>query len=138
KQQDDAAHPRELARLAIRLQEEDAEEVREREADQQIRRPAVHVANQPPEFDLRDDELHRLVRFGRARPVIEEEENAGEDLYAEEEHRHPAQVVPDLLRVDRDALLFDEMPDLAQIEPFIQPADGLPDHVRVTTISASS
>src|SRR5690348_6756353 len=43
---------------------------------------------------------------------------------------------PDLLRVNRHALLGDEVPDVAQIDPFVDPVDHL--HVRDTTISASS
>ena len=82
--------------------------------DQQIGRPAVDVANQPAELHLRDDELHALVGFLGARPVVEEQQNAGGDLDAEEKQRHPAQVVPDLLRVDRDALLGDEVPHAAR------------------------
>src|SRR5690242_20985297 len=56
-----------FARLPVRLQEEHAEHVHEREADQQVRRPAVDVADQPSEAHLRHDELHALIRFRRDR-----------------------------------------------------------------------
>src|SRR5262249_47501597 len=135
-QQQHPAHPGELSRLAVRLQEKDAEEMRERERDQQVRGPAVDVANQPAELHLRDDELDALVRFGGARQIVEQEQDAGEDLDAEQKQRHPAEVVPDLLRVNRDALLGDEVPDLGEIEPLVDPVDHA--HVRDTTISASS
>ena len=94
-------------------------------ADQQIRRPAVDVANQPAELHLRDDELHALVGFGRARPVVEQQQDAGEHLHAEQEQRHAAEVVPDLLRVDRHALFGDEVADVAQVEPFVEPVDDV-------------
>src|SRR5262245_48428822 len=109
--------------------------MREGESDQQIRRPAVNVANQPAEFHLRHNELHALVRLGRARPVIEEQEDAGENLNAEEEQRHATEVVPGFLGVDRYAFLGDEMAHAAQVEPFVQP--GAEVHDRDTTISAS-
>ncbi len=109
--------------LPVRLEQEDAEEVREREADQQVGRPAVDVANQPAELHLRDDELDALVGFGGARPVVEQQQDAGEHLDAEQEQRHPAEVVPDFLRVDRHAFLGDEVPHAAQIEPLVEPGD---------------
>ena len=97
--------------------------MRERRDDQQVRRPAVDVANQPAEWHLRHDELHALVRFGRARPVVEEQQNAGEDLNGEKEQRHAAEVVPDLLRVDGHALFGDEMPQAAEVESLVQPVE---------------
>ena len=83
----------------------------------------MDVANQPAELHLRDDELDAFVGFGRARAVVEQQENAREHLHAEQEHRHPAEVVPDLLRVNRHALFGDEMADAAQVDPLVQPVD---------------
>src|SRR6185503_4380019 len=97
---------------------------------------AVDVANQPAEGHLRDDELHALVGFGGARTVVQEEQNAGEHLDAEEKQRHPAEVIPHFLRVHRDALLRDEVAQVTEIEAFVHPVNQL--HVRDTTISASS
>jgi hypothetical protein len=102
--------------------------MRERERDQQIRGPAVNVANQPAEFDFRDDELHAFVGFGRARAVIKEQQNAAAHLDREQKQRHAAEVVPDFLRVHRHALFGDEMADLAQIDAFVHPIDDLLDH----------
>src|SRR5581483_8463707 len=136
KEQKRARQPRQLTRFSVRLQEEDTEQVRERRADQQVRRPAVDVANQPAESHLRHDELDALVRFGGARPVVEQEQDAGEDLHAEEEQRQATEVVPNLLRVNRDALLFDEVADLAEVEAFVEPVGDA--HARDTTISASA
>jgi hypothetical protein len=47
-EQQNAAHPGQLARFAIRLQQEHAEEMRERQRDEEIRRPAVDVRTSQP------------------------------------------------------------------------------------------
>ena len=142
----DAAHPGHLARLPVRLEEEDAEEVRERRRDEEVGRPAVDVADQPAELHLRDDELDALVGFRRARAVVEQQQDAGGHLDGEQEQRHAAQVVPELLRVDRHALLGDEVADAAQVDPLVDPVDGALQHGRTerpqvawrdTTISSS-
>ena len=112
--------------------------MRERQANQQIRRPAVDVANQPAERHLGDDELDALVRLAGARTVVEQQQNAGEDLNGEQEQRHAAEVIPDLLRVDRHAFLRDEMPHVGEIETFVKPGEHLGNHALDTTISAAS
>ena len=110
----------------------------EGQTNQQIRRPAVDVANQPAELHLRDDELDTLIRFAGARTIVEQQQNAGEDLHREQKQRHAAEVVPDLLRVDRHALLGDKMPHVGEIEPFVEPGGYLGNHALETTISAAS
>src|ERR1019366_5651915 len=57
---------------------------------------------------------------------------------------HAAEVVPHLVRVDRHAFLGDEMADLAQVDPLVQPVDDLlnrhahvPCWLREMTISSS-
>jgi hypothetical protein len=97
--------------------------VRERDGNQQVGRPAVHVPDQPAELHLRHDELHALVGFGGARAVVEQQQDAGGDLDGEQKQRQPAQVVPDFLRMDRDALLGDEMLDVAEIEALVEPVE---------------
>src|SRR5207249_5948073 len=82
-EEQNAADPGQLSRLSIRFQNEDAEEVCEGQTNQQIRRPAVDVANQPAELHLRDDELDTLIRFAGARTIVEQQQNAGEDLHRE-------------------------------------------------------
>src|SRR5262249_34497257 len=94
--------------------------------------------NQPAEGHARDDKLDALVGFGGARPVIQKKQDAGADLDGEQEQCHSAEVVPDLLCVDRYAFLGEKVTDVAQIEPFVEPAEDCRGHARDTTISASS
>jgi hypothetical protein len=122
-QQQHAAQPRQLARLPVGLQEERAEHVHEGQQNEQVRRPAVDVPDEPPELHLRHDELDALVGLVGARPVVQQEHDAGRDLHADQEQRHAAHVVPDLVGVDRHALLGHEVADAAEIDPIVEPLD---------------
>src|SRR5439155_27120195 len=69
-----------------------------------------------------------------------EEQNAGENLHGKQEQRESAEVVPDFLRMKRYALLGDELLDVAEIQPLVEPVNSLlhhDDYARETTISAS-
>ena len=93
-QQQYAAHPRQLARLSVRLKEQDAEQMGERHEDQKIRRPGVHRPDQPSELHLGHDELHALESFVGSRTVVHQQQGSGEDLHPEEEQRHAAEKIP--------------------------------------------
>ncbi len=79
-EQEDARQPGDLARSTVGLQQQYAEQMKERREYHQVRRPMVYRADQPAEVDLRHQELNRLVRVLSARPVVEEKQNASNDL----------------------------------------------------------
>ena len=60
----------ELSWPPIRMQEQDAEEVREGARYHEIGRPCMNGSHEPAERHARRDELHALVGFIGARPVI--------------------------------------------------------------------
>src|SRR5205814_4043291 len=95
-----AADPGNLARFVISAQKEDAEHVYEQRRDHQVRRPAMDRSNQPPEFNFGDDELNALESILSARTIIKQQQNAGDDLNAKQEHRHAAEVVPDRMTME--------------------------------------
>lgn len=63
-------------------------------------------ANQPTEFHFGHDELNALKCIFRARSVIEQQQDSGDDLYREEEKRHAAKVVPDRMAMKRHLFFF--------------------------------
>ena len=80
-EQSHAADPRELARRPVGLEEHDAEQVHERHEDHEVRAPRVDGADEPSELDLGHEELNGLVGALRARPVVEEEQNARDAIW---------------------------------------------------------
>jgi hypothetical protein len=75
----------------------------------------------PAELDLGHEEAHALVRFVGAGAVVEEQQDAGGDLDAEQEQRHPAPVVPERVAVDRDFLVLRERAQRRQAEALVEP-----------------
>ena len=54
--------------------------------------------------------------------VVEQQEDAGDDLDDEEEEGDAAEVVPDGMPVFRDAFMLDKLLDAAQVNAFLYPA----------------
>ena len=73
---------------AIGLQEERAEHVDHRRADHQVRAPRVNGADEPAERHLRHDELNALVGLRRRRSIVEQQQDAREDLNHEKEQSY--------------------------------------------------
>ena len=64
--------------------------------------PIIRLADQawidriePAERHARHDETDALVGLRGARPVVQQQQGARDDLHEEEEQRHPAQEIPD-------------------------------------------
>ena len=104
-----AGQPRELARTPVRVQEHHAEKVREGRGDHQVGRPRVNRPHEPAERHARHDERHALVGLRGARPVVEQQQRAGDDLDEEEEQRHAAEEIPDREPMLRDRLVPDRV-----------------------------
>ncbi len=85
-QQHHADHPVELARLLVRAGVEHAHEVQRDDEHHEVRRPAVHVADQLPEADAGLQVLHVAVRAVDRRRVHEHQVHAGDEQDAEQ-HR---------------------------------------------------
>src|SRR5664279_2488410 len=130
KQQQNAAHPRQLARLPVGLQEEHAEQVGECHEHQQVRRPRMQRADEPPDLHLRDDELHALEGFVSAGTVIQQQQGAGKDLHSEEKQRHTAQKIPVRISVYRYLLLLGQCLDVVQMESLVEPRVNACDQAR--------
>ena len=106
-QQRHAAEPAKFARLAIGLHKEDREHVHQDGEDHQVGRPGVRRTDQPAEVHHKGDLADRFVRFS-ARPVVHQQQHAGEALDKEKEQRDAAPVVPEGLGVNRDGLVARE------------------------------
>ena len=130
-----SGHPRHLARSAIRLEEEDRDQVGENHAHEEVGSPRVNRPDEPAERHVGHDVLNALESLRRARPVVEEQEDSRRDLYEEEKQRHPAEVVEERVPVNRDPLLggdVGEVPDqrrhergvLGQQLGLVQDVDG--------------
>src|SRR6185295_13533524 len=120
-QEQHPAQPGDLARPAIGPHEIDAEHVNEQGPDHQIGRPAMHGSDQPAELHLGDDELDALKCGFGARPVVQQQKNAGADLHAEKKQGHAAEVIPDRVAMNRDFFLARELSYRADAQAIIEP-----------------
>ena len=101
----------------------------EKREDHQVGRPRVNGADQPAELHLAHEKLHRFEGLLRARPVVQQEQNARGHLHHEQEEGHAAEVVPDGVPVDGDLFLPGKLlqvlePD-APVEPLPESAETL-------------
>src|SRR5262249_51457090 len=110
-----------FSRSAIRLEQEDAEHVDHGRADHEVGAPRMDGADQPAELDLRHEEAHALVRFVGAGAVVEEQQDAGRHLHAEQEQRHPAPVVPEGMPMDGHFLVLGELAQRRKPEALVEP-----------------
>src|SRR5574337_528190 len=78
-------------------------------------------ANKPTELDFGHDKLNTLVRLFAAGPVVEGQQDPGSHLNPEEKERHPAEVIPDGMAMNRDYLFLDEMPERPEIDSLFEP-----------------
>src|SRR5215510_9974811 len=78
-------------------------------------------AHKPAETHVGHDELNTLKRSFSTRPVIEEQQDSSRDLDGEEKKRHPAEVVPDRMSMDRDCLLGRKQTNGLESKPLVQP-----------------
>ncbi len=92
-QQHRADHPVELARVLVGPEEERSSHVQEHEDDHHGRAPLVHAADELAQERLVGDVPGRLVGVGRRRVVVHGQEDAGDRLVEEGEHRRRAQGV---------------------------------------------
>ena len=92
-EQDDADDPVELARVLVGAEEEGPRHVQEDEDHHHRRAPLVHAAHELAEEGLVGDVARRLVGPGGRRVVVHGQEDAGDRLVEEGEHRRRAQRV---------------------------------------------
>ena len=98
-------------------------------------------ANQPAKLHAGHDVLDALVSLVGARPVIQQQQDAGEHLDDEEEERDAAEKIPVGEAMRGDGLMLERGDQPFQIKPFIEPANQRSDHgqasrFRLTTISS--
>ena len=89
-QQDHADTPVEFARLLVGAGQEDAKHVQPDRDDHQVRRPAVHVAQQLAERDVVLQVENVAERLHLRGVVVEHQQDAGEGQHDEEVERDPA------------------------------------------------
>lgn len=94
-------------------------------------------ANKPTELDVGHDELDAFVRLFSAGPVVEGQQDSGRHLDPEQKERHPAEIIPDGMTMDRDDLLPDEMSERPEIDSLFEPGrDSNPPHLTYPFISS--
>jgi hypothetical protein len=84
-------HPVELPRPVKRPREESPEQVQERDDDEEVRAPVVHVPDEPAEAHVATQRLDRAVRPLGSRLVYEHEQHAGQDEQEHEGSGHSAE-----------------------------------------------
>src|ERR1019366_8550976 len=94
KEEDHAADPRKLARLAVCLKEQHTEHVCERSENHQVSRPGVDRSNQPAILHLGHDVLHASERFIGSGPIAKKQQDPSQHLDDEQEERDTAKEVP--------------------------------------------
>ena len=92
-EQEDADDPGELAWLLERAHEVRAGHVEHDGQRHERRTPGVDLADQPAEADFAGDVLDGLVRLLQRRAVVEQEQNAGDELAQEREQCQAAEDV---------------------------------------------
>ena len=93
-QQHHADHPVQLARVLVGAEEERAAHVQEHEDHHHARAPLVHAADELAEEHVVGHVANRFVRAaGGIRAVVHRQENAGDGLREEGEHRRGAERV---------------------------------------------
>ena len=93
---DHAEDPDEFARLLVRTVQQRAEHVQVDHDEEHRRAGGVDVADQPAAGDVPHDVLDRAEREVRVGLVVHREEDAGNDLDDQHQHRHGAEVVPEV------------------------------------------
>src|SRR3974377_1766985 len=77
--------------------------------------------HQPTELHAGHDVLDALERPGSTGPIIEEQENAGADLYAKEKERDAAKEIPVRQIVGGDGFLSQGSGEFSPVESFLDP-----------------
>ena len=124
-EQRDATEPGKLARAPVGVREHHAEHVHEGEEDQQVGTPTVDGADKPTELHAGHDEADAVESLGDGGAVVEQQQQPGEHLDAEEEQRDAAEVVPGGSGMERDHFVVQHVARHAQAEPFVEPIEGL-------------
>src|SRR2546425_5175221 len=91
----------------------------------QISRPRVNRTDQPAKLHFGHEKLYGLVGLAGAGPVIEKKQNSRGDLNQEEEKRHPAEVIPNRVPVNRHLFFLGKLLQLLQTDPFVKPGPEL-------------
>src|SRR4026208_1627912 len=81
----------------------------------------MNRTDQPAKLHLCHDELHTLKRVFRARPVVQQQQDAGDYLNHKQKKRHAAEVIPDRLTVKRHFLFLGCVSERAYGQTLIQP-----------------
>ncbi len=117
-----AAHPGQLPRLPVGLEEPDADQVDEDEGDHEGRRPGMDRAHDPAQGDVGHDPGDARVRLLESRPVVEGQDDAGHDLDEEENQDGAAGVHPDRVAAPGDGLVPHEAQHGLKAQPLVEPA----------------
>src|SRR5580765_6051813 len=90
-------------------------------ADHQVGRPGVDGSHEPAKRHASHDETHALVGLRSARPVVQQQQRACDDLNEEEEQRHPAQEIQRRVPMLRDGLVRDRLLERGEGRAFVEP-----------------
>jgi hypothetical protein len=118
-QQQHAAQPSQLSRLAVRAQEHDAEHVSEGTENHQVGGPGMNRAPQPAELHARHDVLHAFESLVGSWPVIKQQQNSRANLDHEQKEGDSSEKIPVRELVDGNGLFFQRLDQLRPVEAFI-------------------
>jgi len=120
-QQDHAADPGQLTRLAISASQRNAEHMSKSAKHHQVGRPGMNGANQPTKLHAVGDVLDALIGFTGARMVVQQEQNAGKQLNAEQEQSQSAEKIPGTVTVNGNRFFSQRRKSFLQVEALVDP-----------------
>jgi hypothetical protein len=96
----------------------------ESEEDEQVGTPAMDRADEPTKLHACHDKAHAVEGLGDGGAIVQEQQESGEHLNAEEEERDAAEVVPGSSGMQGDNLVVQQIARHAQAESFVEPFEG--------------
>ena len=118
-----AEDPHQLARVLVRAVHQAAEHVQVDDDEEGRRAGGVHVADQPAPLHVAHDVLDRRERIRRRGLVVHRQEDAGDDLQHQHDHREHAEVVPEVEVLRRVVLAGVLLPHARHGETRVDPVD---------------
>ena len=118
-----AEDPHQLARVLVRAVHQAAEHVQVDDDEERRRAGRVHVADQPAPLDVAHDVLDRRERVRGRGLVAHRQEDAGDDLQDQHDHREHAEVVPEVEVLRRVVLARVLLPHARHREALVDPVD---------------
>jgi hypothetical protein len=121
----EAEQPDQFARLAVRAVQQAARHVQVDDDEEGRRAGRVHVAHQPAPRHFAHDVFDRTEGQVGVRLVVHGQEDAGDDLQHQDQHRQRAEDVPEVEVLRGVVLAPLVVPQLGQREAVVDPGQGL-------------